>query len=51
VIAWVVEATLVDQCTPVVGTRDDAEAEWAKKVGEPRAIIGDDQHSTVLVRK
>jgi hypothetical protein len=41
----------VNQNAPVVRSSDESEAEWAKKVSRPRAIVGDDQHSTVLVCK
>jgi hypothetical protein len=39
----------VNQDASVVRSSGEPKAEWAKEVGKPRAVVGDDQHSAVLV--
>jgi hypothetical protein len=39
----------VNQDASIVWSGDDVEAEWAKKIGEPRPIVGNDQNLAVLV--
>jgi hypothetical protein len=41
----------VNQDASVVRSSGEPKAEWAKEVGKPRAVVGDDQHSAVLVCK
>jgi hypothetical protein len=39
----------VNQDASVVRSSGEPNSEWAKRVSEPRPIVGDDQRSTVLV--